>query len=89
MSLPFFSGLPNPSSIIQIFYAEDKVFNDVKLDRVVTLVDAMHAGFHLDKVKPKGIVNEAVEQIAYADQIIVNKVIFTLSFILGAVNAPN
>ena len=50
------------------------MFNDVKLDGVVTLVDAKHVGFHLDEVKPKGVVNEAVEQIAYADRIIVNKV---------------
>ncbi|KAH9715403.1 CobW C-terminal domain-containing protein [Citrus sinensis] len=55
------------------FYAEDAIFNEVKLDGVVTLVDAKHAGFHLDEVKPKGVVNEAVEQIAYADRIIVNK----------------
>lgn len=67
------TGLANPAPIIQTFYAEDNVFNDVKLDGVVTLVDAKHAGFHLDEVKPKGVVNEAVEQIAYADRIIVNK----------------
>nr|CAD1827778.1 unnamed protein product [Ananas comosus var. bracteatus] len=67
------TGLANPAPIIQTFYAEDKIFNDVKLDGVVTLVDAKHAGFHLDEIKPKGVVNEAVEQIAYADRIIVNK----------------
>ncbi|KAI4351138.1 hypothetical protein L6164_005521 [Bauhinia variegata] len=67
------TGLANPAPIIQTFYAEDEVFNDVKLDGVVTLVDAKHAGLHLDEVKPKGVVNEAVEQIAYADRIIVNK----------------
>lgn len=72
--LTSFAGLANPAPIIQTFYAEDKIFNDVKLDGVVTLVDAKHAGFHLDEVKPKGVVNEAVEQIAYADRIIVNKV---------------
>lgn len=66
--------MANPSPIIQTFYAEDSVFNDVKLDGVVTLVDAKHAAFHLDEVKPEGIVNEAIEQIAYADRIIVNKV---------------
>lgn len=71
------SGLANPAPIIQTFYAEDQVFNDVKLDGVVTLVDAKHANFHLDEVKPKGVVNEAVEQIAYADRIIVNKVYFS------------
>ncbi|XP_073011168.1 uncharacterized protein [Typha latifolia] len=68
------TGLANPAPIIQTFYAEDKIFNDVKLDGVVTLVDAKHADFHLDEIKPKGIVNEAVEQIAYADRIIVNKI---------------
>ncbi|PIA42262.1 hypothetical protein AQUCO_02000015v1 [Aquilegia coerulea] len=67
------TGLANPAPIIQTFYAEDQVFNDVKLDGVVTLVDAKHANFHLDEVKPKGVVNEAIEQIAYADRIIVNK----------------
>ena len=46
----------------------------MKLDGVVTLVDAKHANFHLDEIKPKGVVNEAVEQVAYADRIIVNKV---------------
>ncbi|XP_074561159.1 uncharacterized protein LOC141817400 [Curcuma longa] len=68
------TGLANPAPIIQTFYAEDKIFNDVKLDGVVTLVDAKHVNFHLDDKKPKGVVNEAVEQIAYADRIIVNKI---------------
>uniref|UniRef100_A0A5B7AKU9 Putative COBW domain-containing protein 1 n=1 Tax=Davidia involucrata TaxID=16924 RepID=A0A5B7AKU9_DAVIN len=68
------TGLANPAPIIQTFYAEDQIFNDVKLDGVVTLVDAKHANFHLDEVKPKGVVNEAVEQIAYGDRIIVNKI---------------
>ncbi|EOA35145.1 hypothetical protein CARUB_v10020280mg [Capsella rubella] len=67
------TGLANPAPIIQTFYAEEEIFNDVKLDGVVTLVDAKHARLHLDEVKPKGVVNEAVEQIAYADRIIVNK----------------
>lgn len=67
------TGLANPSPIIQTFYAEDKIFNDVKLDGVVTLVDSRHVGIHLDEKKPDGVVNEAVEQIAYADRIIVNK----------------
>lgn len=70
--------MANPAPIIQTFYAEDNIFNEVKLDGVVTLVDAKHAGLHLDEVKPKGVVNEAVEQIAYADRIIVNKVLTDL-----------
>ncbi|KAJ4824820.1 hypothetical protein Tsubulata_049568 [Turnera subulata] len=67
------TGLANPAPIIQTFYSVEQVFDEVKLDGVVTLVDAKHAPLHLDEVKPKGIVNEAVEQIAYADRVIVNK----------------
>lgn len=52
----------------------------MKLDGVVTLVDSKHAMQHLNEVKPRFVVNEAVEQIAYADRIIVNKVDLTLSF---------
>ena len=43
------------------------------LDGVLTLVDAKHVMRHLDEVKPEGIVNEALAQVAYADRIILNK----------------
>ena len=38
------------------------------------MVDVKHVGQHLSEVKEEGVVNEAVEQIAYADRIILNKV---------------
>lgn len=68
------TGLANPAPIIQTFYAEDKIAEHIKLDGVVTLVDVKNAKRHLEEVKPKGVVNEAVEQIAYADRIILNKI---------------
>jgi len=68
------TGLANPAPIIQTFYAEDKIADHIKLDGVVTLVDVKNAKRHLEEVKPKGVVNEAVEQIAYADRIILNKI---------------
>ena len=43
------------------------------LDGVLTLVDAKHVMRHLDEVKPEGVVNEALAQVAYADRIILNK----------------
>ncbi|KAI8534676.1 hypothetical protein RHMOL_Rhmol10G0108900 [Rhododendron molle] len=65
--------LANPTPIIQTFYAEDQIFNDAKLHGVVTLIDSKHGNIHLDDVKPKGLVNEAAKQIAYADRITVNE----------------
>lgn len=53
----------------------------MKLDGVVTLVDSKHAMRHLNEVKPRFVVNEAVEQVAYADRIIMNKVNFDFYFV--------
>lgn len=76
------SGLANPAPIIQTFYLEERLAHHLRLDGVVTLVDAKHATQHIEEVKPDGVVNEAVEQIAYADRIILNKV---TSLICGCV----
>lgn len=46
---------------------------NIRLDGVVTLVDAKHVGQHLDEEKPGDVVNEALQQIAYADRIVLNK----------------
>eukprot|EP00245_Coleochaete_scutata_P011377 TRINITY_DN4203_c0_g1_i1.p1 TRINITY_DN4203_c0_g1~~TRINITY_DN4203_c0_g1_i1.p1 ORF type:complete len:505 (+),score=95.56 TRINITY_DN4203_c0_g1_i1:30-1544(+) len=67
------TGLANPAPVIQTFFMEDRIADDVKLDGVVTVVDCKHVGIHMDEVKPEGVVNEAVEQIAFADRIILNK----------------
>ena len=53
-----FAGLSNPTPIIQTFYAEEDIFNNVKLDGVVTLVDVKFATMHLDEIKPKSIVSK-------------------------------
>eukprot|EP01018_Ginkgo_biloba_P005057 Gb_00365 [translate_table: standard] len=68
------TGLANPAPVIQTFYMDHKVAHHVRLDGVVTLVDSKHAMQHLDEDKGKGVVNEAVEQVAYADRLILNKI---------------
>ena len=53
----------------------DDMQDNIRLDGVVTLVDVKHVEQHLDdKQKSPEAVNEAVEQIAYADRILLNKV---------------
>lgn len=68
------AGLAKPSPVIETFCSDELVSRYVQLDGVVTLVDAKHSMQHLNEVKPRFVVNEAVEQIAYADRIIINKV---------------
>ena len=66
--------LANPAPIIQTFYLEPALLDSLRLDGVVTLVDAKHAELHLNEVKPAGVVNESLEQVAFADRIVLNKI---------------
>ncbi|KAL6757213.1 CobW/HypB/UreG, nucleotide-binding domain-containing protein [Haematococcus lacustris] len=67
------TGLANPAPIISSFFMDRSLPDKVKLDGVVTVVDAKHVSRHLDTPKEAGVVNEAVEQIAFADRVLLNK----------------
>ena len=44
-----------------------------RLDGIVTVVDAAHALSRLDEQKLEGVESESVEQLVFADRIILNK----------------
>lgn len=62
------TGLADPGPVIQTFFMDEEMQEHLRLDAVVTLVDAKHLLQHLD-MSP-----EAKEQIAFADVIVLNKV---------------
>merc|ERR1712054_293649 len=66
-------GLADPAPVAQTFFADDYVQSKYRLDGILTLVDAKHIIQHLEDEKPEGVENEAVEQIAFADRILLNK----------------
>tara|TARA_B100001248_G_scaffold257542_1_gene240264 strand:- start:55 stop:1245 length:1191 start_codon:yes stop_codon:yes gene_type:complete len=68
------TGLADPAPVAQTFFVDDGIVDRYKLDGIVTVVDAKHIIPHLDDEKPEGIENEAVEQLAFADRIMLNKV---------------
>lgn len=61
------TGLADPGPVIQTFWMDEDMKSDLKLDGVVTLVDAKHI---LPRLEDSA---EAVEQVAFADVIILNK----------------
>ncbi|MCK7628054.1 GTP-binding protein [Streptomyces sp. RS10V-4] len=67
------TGLADPAPVAQTFFMDDEIAAQLRLDAIVTLVDAAHVRQHLDEEKPEGVENEAVEQIAFADRIVLNK----------------
>lgn len=60
------TGLADPAPVIQTFFVDEDMQTQLSLDAVVTVVDAKHIWQHWDA-------DEAQEQIAFADVILLNK----------------
>merc|ERR1719506_1147855 len=67
------TGLADPAPVAQTFFVDPKVQSKYVLDGIITVVDAKHILPHLLKEVPEGAENEAVEQVAFADRILLNK----------------
>ena len=61
------TGLADPSPVVQTFFVDDDVKEKTRLDSVTTVVDAKNIIARLADT------HEAAEQIAFADQIVLNK----------------
>ncbi|HEY1848892.1 MAG TPA: GTP-binding protein [Opitutaceae bacterium] len=61
------TGLANPAPVAQTFFTDDEMRRSFRLDGIVTVIDARHAGRHLDAG------DESVKQVAFADVILLNK----------------
>ena len=68
------TGLADPAPVAQTFFVDENVVSRYKLDGIITVVDAKHLIQHGDEEKPEGVENEAVEQLAFADRIMLNKI---------------
>ena len=68
------TGLADPAPVAQTFFVDEDLKEDLYLDAILTVVDAAHLSAHLDEIKPEGVENESVEQIAFADKILLNKI---------------
>jgi len=62
------SGMANPGPIASLFWLDDELESRLRLDGVVTIVDALNLETQLKQTE------EAAQQIAYADRILLNKV---------------
>ena len=68
------TGLADPAPIVYTCQTNSKLSEHYHIDSIVALADCKHLPIHLDDVKSDGSVNEALQQIAFADKILLNKV---------------
>jgi len=67
------TGLADPAPIAQTFFTVPELSAKLRLDGIITVIDCKHILQHLNEVKPEGVENESVEQVAFADKILLNK----------------
>lgn len=69
------TGLADPAPIVYTVQTNSKMNENYFIDSIVCLADSKHLPIHLDEVKPnKSDVNEAYQQVAFADKILLNKI---------------
>ena len=61
------TGLADPGPVAQTFFIDDEIAEYYLLDAVITVVDARHGQKQLDEHR------EAVEQVGFADRILISK----------------
>ncbi len=68
------TGLADPAPVAFTFFANPWVASRFKLDSIMCVVDSMHLLQHLEETKCEGTINEALQQIAFSDLILLNKI---------------
>uniref|UniRef100_A0A803QPV5 CobW C-terminal domain-containing protein n=1 Tax=Cannabis sativa TaxID=3483 RepID=A0A803QPV5_CANSA len=68
------TGLANPAPLASVLWLDDQLESSVKLDSIITVVDAKNLRFQLNERHSSSSFAEAVSQIAFADVVILNKV---------------
>jgi len=71
------TGLADPAPVCFTFNTEPMIERTFRVDGILTLVDAKHVEEHLEAKQDgsdEDAVNEAVQQVAFADRILLNKI---------------
>jgi len=67
------TGLADPAPVAQTFFIDEDIKDMYNLDSIITVVDAKVILDRLAEEKPEGVENEAVEQVCFADRVLLNK----------------
>jgi len=68
------TGMADPGPIIKTFGMDEEVQKYCKIDGILTVVDCKHFLDQLNRERTKDAVNEAAQQVGFADKLLLNKV---------------
>ena len=68
------TGLANPGPVAAALWTDAELESSICLDAIVTVVDSKNVLRHLKEERLDGSVNEAQQQVAFADIVLLNKI---------------
>ena len=68
------TGLANPGPVAAALWTDAQLESSICLDAIVTVVDAKNISRHFFEVLENGAVNDAQQQVAFADIVLLNKI---------------
>ena len=68
------TGMADPAPILQTFMLDDEVEEWTNIDSCITVCDASQIAMRMAEDREEGCENEAVEQVCFADKILLNKI---------------
>ena len=79
------TGMANPGPLASMFWVDEALESQIRLDGIVTLVDSKNVHRHIRDESDPEACNETQLQIAYADRILLNKIDLTSEDERGAI----
>tara|TARA_B100000795_G_C22609583_1_gene364538 strand:+ start:273 stop:668 length:396 start_codon:yes stop_codon:yes gene_type:complete len=68
------TGLADPAPVAQTFFMDESIKARARLDAIITVVDARHCLPKLREERAPEVEVEAIEQVAFADMLLLNKI---------------
>ena len=68
------TGMANPGPVLQTFFIHPDIQDWAMVDSCITVCDSSQIVQRVQEEREEGAVNEAVEQICFADKILLNKI---------------
>ena len=68
------TGMADPAPLLQTFLIDEELQKWTSLDACITVCDTSQIVMRMDEPRAKGCENESVEQVCFADKVLLNKI---------------
>lgn len=68
------TGMADPAPVLQSFLVDENLQSWTNLDSLITVCDTSQIVMRMNEKRSEGCENEAIEQVCFADKVLLNKI---------------